>query len=222
MNNLPGMESASVVKAILTELQPEAAKGDSIEPFLKPTGAVPMMICSMSGKLPGPGCKDLVLEYFREEEVPTSLCDVHRIYAVDKRTGTLPGPHTRPVDIENRPFIILPPEYAVWSASKGYGPPPDAGATVIPSVTLALISPPKGGRAYIDPELPLRFQTLNLQVTVEPAVSKVAWYVDGSLFMEVPYPYTTRWILKSGTHSFQVRIPQTSITSTVSTFTIYE
>ncbi len=222
MNNLPGMESADVVKSVLMALQPEATQGYDIDPFPKPSGAVPLMICSMSGKLPGPDCQDIVLEYFREEDIPRSLCDVHRTYAVDRRTGSLPGPHTRPIDIENRPFTVLPPEYAAWGSSRGFGPPPVSGTGVLPSVALTLTSPPSGGRAFIDPGLPLRFQTLSLQATVEPPVSKVEWYVDGNLFAEVPYPYTSRWPLASGLHSFQVRVPGTSISSQVSTFTVYE
>lgn len=222
MNNLPGMESADVVKAILTALQPEATQGYDIEPFPKPSDAVPVMICSMSGKLPGPGCQDTVLEYFREEEVPRTLCDVHRTYAVDRRTGSLPGAYARPIDIENRLFIVLPPEYAAWGASRGYGPPPVTGTAPVPSVTLILTSPPAGGRAFIDPELPRKFQTLNLQVTVEPSVSGVEWYVDGKLFAAVSYPYTARWPLEGGVHSFQVRVPGTSIASPVATFTVYE
>ncbi len=222
MNNLPGMESAGVVRDIFLALQPEAGTGYDIEPFPIPAGSVPVRICSLSGKLAGPDCPETVTEHFRPDEVPHAPCDVHRRYAIDVRTGTLPGRATRPVDIETRVFAVLPPEYAAWGASKGFGPPPAPDGNPFPTVTLTITSPPAGGRAYLDPAIPSRYQSVNLQVVVDPPVSRIEWYVDGRPHETTPYPYQTRWTLQKGTHSFQARVPGTSIVSEVVTFTVEE
>jgi penicillin-binding protein 1C len=222
MNNLPGLEAAGVVRDIFLRLSPEAARGIDVRPFPAPDGAVPVLICPLSGKPAGPDCTERVTEYFRQGEIPRGVCDVHRRYTVDVRTGALPGPASRPGDIETRVFAVLRPEYAAWGASHGYGPPPAPEGNPFPTVDLSITSPPAGGRAIIDPSIPERFQSVTLHVVVDPPVSRIDWYVDGALHATSAYPYTARWILRRGTHSFQARVPGTSIVSDVVTFSVEE
>ena len=46
-----------------------------------------------------------------------------------------------------------------------------------------------------------------LRAVVDPPANEVVWYVDGQPFATAPYPYTTRWRLQPGEHTFQVRLP---------------
>ena len=58
-----------------------------------------------------------------------------------------------------------------------------------------------------DPESPASMTTLALRVLVEPSAEQIVWYVDGAPFQVVDYPYTTRWGLTPGEHTFQARLP---------------
>jgi len=57
--------------------------------------------------------------------------------------------------------------------------------------------------------MPAIAQTIIAQVreaVVDPPANEVVWYVDGQPFATTPYPYTTRWRLQPGEHTFQVRL----------------
>ncbi len=71
---------------------------------------------------------------------------------------------------------------------------------------LLTVTSPVAGRVLIrDPETPAEHATLPLEAVVDPAVSQVVWYVDGEPFEVVDHPYTTRWPIRPGEHTFQVR-----------------
>src|SRR5207244_3536705 len=45
------------------------------------------------------------------------------------------------------------------------------------------------------------------RVLAEQSAEKTVWYGDGAPFQVVDYPYTTRWGLTPGEHTFQARLP---------------
>ena len=73
--------------------------------------------------------------------------------------------------------------------------------------------PASGLNLLKDPETPPDLATLSLQAVVDPPAPQVVWYVNGSPFKVVDYPYAARWPLESGEHTFQVRVPYTDATS---------
>ncbi len=46
-----------------------------------------------------------------------------------------------------------------------------------------------------------------LRAVVDPPVEQLVWYVDGAPYQVADYPYTVRWPLAPGEHSFQARLP---------------
>ncbi len=74
-------------------------------------------------------------------------------------------------------------------------------------VRLRITSPESGARLMRDPETPADLNTVALRAVVDPPANEVVWYVDGLPFVTAPYPYTTRWRLQPGEHTFQVRLP---------------
>lgn len=74
-------------------------------------------------------------------------------------------------------------------------------------VRVNIVSPESGIRLQSDPEMPSNLSTVALEAAVDPPVTQVVWYVDGAPYKVVDYPYKTRWPLKLGEHSFQVRLP---------------
>ena len=80
-------------------------------------------------------------------------------------------------------------------------------------VRLSVVSPESGARLLHDPEMPPNLASLALEAVVDPPVEQVVWYVDGEPFKVVDYPYATRWPLRPGEHSFQVRLPSADASS---------
>jgi penicillin-binding protein 1C len=74
-------------------------------------------------------------------------------------------------------------------------------------VHLKITSPEPGARLLRDPETPAGLDTLALRVVVDPPIGEVVWYVDGLPYATAPYPYTARWRLTPGRHTFQVKPP---------------
>jgi hypothetical protein len=48
----------------------------------------------------------------------------------------------------------------------------------------------------------------------------VVWYVDGKPFKVVDYPYTVRWRMEEGTHTFQIRLPYAPLSSELTRVTV--
>jgi penicillin-binding protein 1C len=71
---------------------------------------------------------------------------------------------------------------------------------------LRITSPEAGARLLRDPETPPALNTVALRAVVDPPANEVVWYVDGLPYATAPYPYTTRWRLQPGKHTFQVRL----------------
>jgi penicillin-binding protein 1C len=71
---------------------------------------------------------------------------------------------------------------------------------------LRITSPESGARLLRDPETPAELNTVALRAVVDPPVNEVVWYVDGLPFATATYPYTARWRLQPGEHTFQVRL----------------
>ncbi|HYL06250.1 MAG TPA: transglycosylase domain-containing protein [Thermoanaerobaculia bacterium] len=71
---------------------------------------------------------------------------------------------------------------------------------------LRITSPESGARLLRDPETPAELNTVALRVVVDPPVNEVVWYVDGLPFATAAYPYSARWRLQPGEHTFQVRL----------------
>ncbi|HVR06749.1 MAG TPA: transglycosylase domain-containing protein [Thermoanaerobaculia bacterium] len=98
-----------------------------------------------------------------------------------------------------------------FGAGGGAGPgtalPPGGRVVLAGGPTRLRITSPEGGaRLLRDPETPAELNTVALRVVVDPPVNEVVWYVDGLPFATAAYPYTARWRLQPGEHTFQVRL----------------
>lgn len=236
MNHVPGSVAAELVHNIFIHLQPDARQGIDEQPFPPPRLGKPYKVCVLSGELASSICSDIIVEYFDEGSEPVHSCTVHKLFAVDTRTGSVigegaavgggdplsvkvSGPRSGlSFSISSSEFIetvvkaVFPPEYSIWATKQGYDQPaPDIKGLVDPE--LAIISPISGSRLLIDPETPRKMQTLPLRASVEPSVPSIEWYVNGELFKPSEYPYEARWPLEAGSHIFQAKFPRANIFS---------
>jgi hypothetical protein len=212
MKKVGGLSAARIVKRILLHLHPEETRGIHETPFAPPRGYRAVKLCTLSGQLAKDTCTDVRLEYFKPGTEPVLACGVHSRYALDRRTGGLAGVHTPAAQVEFKTFVTLPPEYSAWAARMGYEQPPVETAG-IPRASIEISNPADNSRIMLDPETPLKFQTLSLEAKVVPAIPRIIWIVDGKPLQPVSYPYVLRWQLEAGQHTFQACFPNADVRS---------
>jgi hypothetical protein len=59
-----------------------------------------------------------------------------------------------------------------------------------------------------------------LRAVADPPVEQLVWYVDGQPFETVDYPYSTRWRVVPGEHTFQARLPYRDVSSRAVTISV--
>lgn len=226
MNSLGGSRSAaSLAQKVLLYLHKEPIRGIADLTFPAPEGYEPVEICVYTGKRAAEDCGQTYWEWFPSNKVPEPD-DSHLTLAVDTRNGLLATTWTPKDKIISRSFLTLPARYATWAKQKGISPPPTqySPLDVPPGSSLplpafaypekclqpALIkihSPENGLKIIHNPEVPKEMNTLALNVSVHPSVPQALWYVDGKPFQLAEAPYSARWPLQAGRHSFQVKLP---------------
>ncbi|MCP4900489.1 MAG: hypothetical protein GY906_26290, partial [bacterium] len=90
-----------------------------------------------------------------------------------------------------------------------------------PTSRIQITEPTPDLRLLQDPEAPANHSTLALRATVNPPTEQLVWYVDGTPFAVVDYPYTVRWPLTPGRHSIQARLPFVESSSSVVDVLVY-
>jgi len=218
MSRLTAFSSAAgLAQRILGHLHQGQQDGLEDLQFPPPRGYRAVRICALTGKRATHACGQVLLEWFRPGQEPLEDCDAHVLEPVDARDGLLASAATPRRFVEVRRFTVLPARYAAWAAANGLPRPPvgvsplDAPpaplAREAPPSRLRILAPRSGLMLVRDPESPAIMTTLALRVIVEPPAEQVVWYVDGAPFRVVDYPYTTRWALAPGEHTFQARLP---------------
>jgi penicillin-binding protein 1C len=228
MNRLSGyMSAAELVQQILQVLHREQSDGFADLGFPPPRGYRPVRICALTGARATDACGQVFLEWFRPGDEPADDCTAHQLRAIDRRNGLLATAGTPRSAVEVRTFVSLPPRYAAWQDASNLPRPPDEVSALRPGqalplelaagpalasnrpVRLRITSPEHHTRLLRDPETPPALSTVALTAVVEPPVRQVVWYVDGRPYETTGYPYTARWRLVPGEHTFQVRVPFT-------------
>jgi penicillin-binding protein 1C len=184
MKNLGGFSAASgIVRRILDVAHSGQTAGLNDLGFPPPEGHYPVGVCALTGKRAGDGCPRVFVEWFPEGREPQEDCDKH-----------LPAAAVPLPDDGNPPATIFPP----------------AGGK---EIRMSVVAPADATRILSDPETPPEQSTLPLEAAVYPRLDQVVWYVDGRPFRVVEFPYSTRWPIAPGVHTFQVRHPSAGFAS---------
>ncbi|MBN2387070.1 MAG: penicillin-binding protein [Anaerolineales bacterium] len=101
-----------------------------------PVGIVRREVCDPSGQLPTSACPNVVSEVFLSGNEPVQADTLFQTYAVNRETGLLATVFTPPELIDERVYMIVPPEARTWADGAGVAVPPTAYDVVQEPVVL--------------------------------------------------------------------------------------
>ncbi len=107
-----------------------------VEDWAEPAGISHVAVCDPSGQLPSAACPEVVNEVFLEGGEPTSADSLYQVYQINRETGRLATVFTSPVLIEEKTFLVAPPEARDWILSAGLPQPPKDYDAIQPAPTL--------------------------------------------------------------------------------------
>lgn len=203
MKNLGGFSAASgIVRRVLDLLHSGQTAGMNDLGFPPPEGHHPISICALTGARADDGCPRIFVEWFPEGSEPKESCEVHLLAAAVPLSE----------DGDSPPPIVPPATSPTMTAGRDPVLPwlPAAGGK---EIRMNVVAPADATRILSDPETPSEQATLSLEAAVYPRLDQVIWYVDGRPFRVVEYPYSTRWPIAPGVHTFQVRHPSAGFAS---------
>ena len=187
--------------------------------FQQPDGIVTTKVCTRSGRLPTKDCPGTMDEIFIAGTEPTEKCDMHRVYRIDDRTGTLANVSTPKEYIETKLVETLPPIFDAWLdrqkpndgrrvSRDGNGipgkPSGEESRRSMTSAEFGIASPENGSVYKIDPSLRRQFQMLEVAVVAGPIYQNVRLFIDGKLYSNLSEAKVARWALSPGIHEFRL------------------
>lgn len=120
-----------------------ASQGQPPDGWTLPAGVTLMDVCDPSGQLPTRDCPNVVSEVFLNGNEPVQYDTFYRAYQVNRETGFLATVFTPPELVDERVYMVVPPEAKAWAERAGVPLPPvsyDAiqPPPVNPSVNIAV------------------------------------------------------------------------------------
>jgi hypothetical protein len=100
--------------------------------------------------------------------------------------------------------LALPARYRDWAARQKLDVAAAPSRNAARSDRLAVLAPADRDAFVLSPELPRRYQSLELRCEAPEAAGEVVWLVDGCEHARVGPPFVARWQLEPGVHRFQV------------------
>ncbi len=96
------------------------------ESWTAPAGIVTIDVCNPSGLLPTPACPNVVSEVFITGNGPTHTDTLYQTFQINRETGYLATVFTSPELVEERVYMVVPPEARRWAESAALPIPPAA------------------------------------------------------------------------------------------------
>jgi membrane carboxypeptidase/penicillin-binding protein len=128
-------------------LMSHATQNLPLQGWSPPPGMSEMDVCYPSGLLPTLYCPDVVREVFIQGTEPSSYDHLYRPYRVNKETGKLATLFTPLELVEERVYMVPPPEALEWAQQVGIEQPPQEYDSIYvqpeidPAVNLTSLEP---------------------------------------------------------------------------------
>lgn len=95
-----------------------------VEEWQQPPEVIKRTVCSPSGQIPTEDCPATVNELFLMGSEPVVADTLYRSFEINRETGLLATIFTPLENIDEKTFMIPPPEYQDWALANGYPLPP--------------------------------------------------------------------------------------------------
>lgn len=123
MEHVTGLTGAAPIWHAVMRYAHESA-GLPPDGWTKPDGIVELNVCDPSGLLPTATCPTIVREVFIAGTEPTAYDNLYQAFQVNRETGKLATVYTPPELVEERVYMVLPPEADDWVLESGLPQPP--------------------------------------------------------------------------------------------------
>lgn len=90
-----------------------------------PPGITSLDVCDPSGLLPTNNCPNIVTEVFTSDNIPLYTDSLYQVIRINRATGLLATVDTPPELVDERVYLIIPPDAAQWAALAGLPTPPE-------------------------------------------------------------------------------------------------
>ncbi len=100
------------------------------ESWAAPAGIVQREVCDPSGMLPSPACPNVVPEIFLSGNEPQQEDTLYQALAINRESGLLATVFTPPELVEERVYLMIPPQARAWAEAAGIPAPPTAYDTI--------------------------------------------------------------------------------------------
>ena len=102
-----------------------ASKVLPVQEFETPSGISQIQVCDPSGLLVSEFCPRIVQEAFLEGNEPTQADNLYQKYAVNRDSGFLATIFTPSEMVEEKVFLVVPPDAKEWASKAGLPIPPN-------------------------------------------------------------------------------------------------
>ncbi|MEX2143225.1 MAG: transglycosylase domain-containing protein [Anaerolineales bacterium] len=116
---------ASKTAVLMTELLEAAHLGLPVRNWALPAGLSTIVVCVPSGMLPDEDCPLTRRELFVSGTEPTEADSLYERIALNSVSGKLATVFTPEEFVEERIFVIIPPEAETWARRAGFEVPPE-------------------------------------------------------------------------------------------------
>lgn len=149
------------VSGLSAALLQAVSQGEPPARWERPPGVSLVQVCDPSGLLPTPACPNVVTEVFLSGYEPQQTDTLYKAVAINRESGLLATVFTPPQVVEERVYMLVPPEAQAWAAATGLQSPPTTYDNIQPP-------PAREGLAITSPAM---FETLRGRVEIRGSAS---------------------------------------------------
>lgn len=96
-----------------------------VQEFTSPTGISLVQVCDPSGMLVSTLCPAIVQEVFLSGNEPTQVDNLYQKYYINRETGLLATIFTPSDMLQEKVYLVVPPQAVAWAKEAGLAIPPD-------------------------------------------------------------------------------------------------
>jgi membrane peptidoglycan carboxypeptidase len=126
--------SPHLPSVLLSGLIQYASRNLSPDDWPTPEDVTILNVCDPSGLLPTQDCPNVVREVFLVGSEPHQSDPLFRKFSINRETGLLATVFTPPQLVEERLYMVVPPEARAWAESANVPLPPDSYDAIQPPV----------------------------------------------------------------------------------------